>query len=185
MSTPETSVGRAGGGGAVGDPQRALPVPTVKQGSFLKIRVSVVRFRPWPPKSPIDPIGWKPTAGRPETVATNSSYQNDFFCSPNSRRRHPALRDPRTRQNLAQPSLVRTGVAPASRSTPPSYPPNGYGRTEVRRFLVTFGRRRHLNTVPLAILFGRAAPTTGSASAAPSGHVEVPRRDWVDIMRAR
>ncbi len=36
-------------------------------------------------------------------------------------------------------------------------PPNGYGLTAVRRFLVTFGRRRHLAAVPLAILFGRAA----------------------------
>jgi hypothetical protein len=36
-------------------------------------------------------------------------------------------------------------------------PPNGYGLTAVRRFLVTFGRRRHLSAVPLAILFGRAA----------------------------
>jgi hypothetical protein len=36
-------------------------------------------------------------------------------------------------------------------------PPNGYGLTAVRRFLVTFGRRRHLGAVPFAILFGRAA----------------------------
>jgi hypothetical protein len=36
-------------------------------------------------------------------------------------------------------------------------PPNGYGLTAVRRFLVAFGRRRHLGAVPFAILFGRAA----------------------------
>ena len=36
-------------------------------------------------------------------------------------------------------------------------PPNGYGLTAVRRFLVTFGRRRHMSAVPFAILFGRAA----------------------------
>jgi hypothetical protein len=35
-------------------------------------------------------------------------------------------------------------------------PPNGYSLTAVRRFLVAFGRRRHLGAVPLAILFGRA-----------------------------
>jgi hypothetical protein len=36
-------------------------------------------------------------------------------------------------------------------------PPNGYGLTAVRRFLVAFGRRRHLGAVPFAILFVRAA----------------------------
>ncbi len=36
-------------------------------------------------------------------------------------------------------------------------PSNGYGLTAVRRFLVAFGRRRHLGAVPFAILFGRAA----------------------------
>jgi len=36
-------------------------------------------------------------------------------------------------------------------------PSNGYGLTAVRRFLVAFGRRRHLGSVPFAILFGRAA----------------------------
>lgn len=43
-------------------------------------------------------------------------------------------------------------------------PPDGYGLTAVRRFLVAFGRRRHLGAVPFAILFGRAA-TTGSGKA--------------------
>jgi hypothetical protein len=36
-------------------------------------------------------------------------------------------------------------------------PPNGYSLTAVRRFLVAYGRRRHLGAVPFAILFGRAA----------------------------
>ena len=45
-------------------------------------------------------------------------------------------------------------------------PPHGYGLTAVRRFLIAFGRRRHTNSVPLAVLFGRAIPT--SAAAAPS-----------------
>jgi hypothetical protein len=46
-------------------------------------------------------------------------------------------------------------------------PLHGYGLTAVRRFLVAFGRRRHTDRIPLAILFGRAA-TAGSdpASAA-------------------
>ncbi len=35
-------------------------------------------------------------------------------------------------------------------------PPVGYSLTAVRRFLITFGRRRYVNSVPLAILFGRA-----------------------------
>ncbi|MHB8405835.1 MAG: DUF4238 domain-containing protein [Gammaproteobacteria bacterium] len=42
-------------------------------------------------------------------------------------------------------------------------PPNGYGLTAVRRFLVAFGRRRHTSKVPLAILIGRAA-AAGSES---------------------
>lgn len=46
-------------------------------------------------------------------------------------------------------------------------PSNGYGLTSVRRFLVAFGRRRHTNTTPFAILFGRAA-TAGRASASRS-----------------
>jgi hypothetical protein len=46
-------------------------------------------------------------------------------------------------------------------------PPNGYGLTAVRRFLVAFGRRRHLSTMPLAILFGRAV-SGGSERAPPS-----------------
>jgi hypothetical protein len=36
-------------------------------------------------------------------------------------------------------------------------PPAGYGLTAVRRFLVAFGRRRHTNAVPFAIIFGHAA----------------------------
>ena len=43
-------------------------------------------------------------------------------------------------------------------------PPSGYGLTAVRRFLIAFGRRRHLEAVPFAILFGRAA-STGSGKA--------------------
>jgi hypothetical protein len=48
-------------------------------------------------------------------------------------------------------------------------PPQGYGLTAVRRFLVAFGRRRHTSAVPFAILFGRAAtadsgPGSGAAS---------------------
>jgi hypothetical protein len=38
-------------------------------------------------------------------------------------------------------------------------PAAGYGLMAVRRFLIAFGRRRHKNTVPIAILFGRAAAT--------------------------
>ena len=41
-------------------------------------------------------------------------------------------------------------------------PPNGYSLTAVRRFLVAFGRRRHLAAVPFAILFGRAASVENS-----------------------
>ena len=36
-------------------------------------------------------------------------------------------------------------------------PSTGYGLTAVSRFIVTFGRRRHTNMVPFALLFGRAA----------------------------
>ena len=43
-------------------------------------------------------------------------------------------------------------------------PLHGYGLTAVRRFLVAFGRRRHTDRIPLAILFGRAA-TAGSDPA--------------------
>ena len=45
-------------------------------------------------------------------------------------------------------------------------PPHGYGLTAVRRFLIAFGRRRHTNSVPLAVLFGRAV--SSSAATAPS-----------------
>jgi hypothetical protein len=38
-------------------------------------------------------------------------------------------------------------------------PAAGYGLIAVRRFLIAFGRRRHINRVPIAILFGRAAAT--------------------------
>jgi hypothetical protein len=40
-------------------------------------------------------------------------------------------------------------------------PAGGYGLNAVRRFLITFGRRRHIEAVPLAILFGRAVPGSG------------------------
>jgi hypothetical protein len=36
-------------------------------------------------------------------------------------------------------------------------PSGGYGLNVVRRFLITFGRRRHIKSVPCAILFGQAA----------------------------
>jgi len=42
-------------------------------------------------------------------------------------------------------------------------PPNGYGLNAVRRFLVTFGGRRHIKAIPLAILFGRAGAPIGTA----------------------
>jgi hypothetical protein len=45
-------------------------------------------------------------------------------------------------------------------------PPHGYGLTAVRRFLIAFGRRRHTNSVPLAVLFGRAV--SSSAATPPS-----------------
>lgn len=45
-------------------------------------------------------------------------------------------------------------------------PALGYGLTAVRRFLIAFGRRRHTNSVPLAVLFGRA--TTDGAAVTPS-----------------
>ncbi len=35
-------------------------------------------------------------------------------------------------------------------------PPKGFWRSAVQRFLVSFGRRRRMGSVPLAILFGRA-----------------------------
>lgn len=48
-------------------------------------------------------------------------------------------------------------------------PLHGYGLTAVRRFLVVFGRRRHTDRVPLAILFGRAATAAADpASPAPA-----------------
>jgi hypothetical protein len=43
-------------------------------------------------------------------------------------------------------------------------PQAGYSLTAVRRFLVAFGRRRHTNAVPLAILFGRAASAGAQAA---------------------
>lgn len=36
-------------------------------------------------------------------------------------------------------------------------PPNGYALNDVQRFLVSFGRRNRLDSVPLAVLFGKAA----------------------------
>jgi hypothetical protein len=44
-------------------------------------------------------------------------------------------------------------------------PPTGYSLTAVRRFLVAFGRRRHLGAVPFAILFGRAASSEAETAA--------------------
>jgi Protein of unknown function (DUF4238)/SEC-C motif len=44
-------------------------------------------------------------------------------------------------------------------------PTSGYGLIAVRRFLVAFGRRRHMDRVPLAILFGRA--TSGAEARRP------------------
>lgn len=46
-------------------------------------------------------------------------------------------------------------------------PPAGYSLTAVRRFLVAFGRRRHTNAVPLAIIFGHAA--SGAQVRKPEG----------------
>jgi hypothetical protein len=37
-----------------------------------------------------------------------------------------------------------------------SIPPNGYGLREVHRFLIAFGRRKRLESVPLSIIFGRS-----------------------------
>jgi hypothetical protein len=43
---------------------------------------------------------------------------------------------------------------------------NGYGLNAVRRFLVTFGGRRHIKAIPLAILFGRAgAPASAEETS--------------------
>lgn len=47
-------------------------------------------------------------------------------------------------------------------------PPQGYGLTAVRRFLVAYGRRRHTDNVPLAILFGRAAGAESRADLSSS-----------------
>lgn len=47
-------------------------------------------------------------------------------------------------------------------------PRHGYGLTAVRRFLVAFGRRRHTDRVPLAILFGRAATARSDPASAPT-----------------
>jgi hypothetical protein len=44
-------------------------------------------------------------------------------------------------------------------------PPNGYSVTAVRRFLVAFGRRRHLRAVPFAILFGRATSSESDTAS--------------------
>jgi hypothetical protein len=46
-------------------------------------------------------------------------------------------------------------------------PPKGFWSTATQRFLVTFGRRRRMESVPLAMLFGRAV--TGSGSDAKPG----------------
>jgi hypothetical protein len=46
-------------------------------------------------------------------------------------------------------------------------PPGGFWRSAVQRFLVSFGRRRRMESIPLAILFGRAVagPTTVQPNA--------------------
>jgi hypothetical protein len=46
-------------------------------------------------------------------------------------------------------------------------PPKGFWRSAVQRFLVSFGRRRRMESVPLAIIFGRAvaAPESDANSA--------------------
>jgi len=46
-------------------------------------------------------------------------------------------------------------------------PPKGFSGSAVQRFLVSFGRRRRMESVPLAIIFGRAvaAPVSGATSA--------------------
>jgi hypothetical protein len=46
-------------------------------------------------------------------------------------------------------------------------PPRGFWRSAVQRFLVSFGRRRRMESVPLAIIFGRAvsAPVSNAISA--------------------
>lgn len=49
-------------------------------------------------------------------------------------------------------------------------PPNSYSLTAVRRFLVAYGRRRHLGAVPFAILFGRAA-SAGFENVGPQAKV--------------
>jgi hypothetical protein len=41
-------------------------------------------------------------------------------------------------------------------------PPDGYGLNAVRRFLITFGRRKHIKAIPIAILFGAAALSVGT-----------------------
>jgi Protein of unknown function (DUF4238) len=46
-----------------------------------------------------------------------------------------------------------------------SIPSAGYGLNAVRRFLITFGRRRHIESIPLALLFGRVAQAEQVAAA--------------------
>jgi hypothetical protein len=41
-------------------------------------------------------------------------------------------------------------------------PPRGFWRSAVQRFLVSFGRRRRMESVPFAIIFGRALAEPGS-----------------------
>ena len=50
-------------------------------------------------------------------------------------------------------------------------PPHGYGLTSVRRFLIAFGRRRHTNSVPLAILFGRAVSVSAATPLSERGGI--------------
>jgi hypothetical protein len=76
----------------------------------------------------------------------------------------------------AVPALVRPAAADAARDArfrdlvfdidaDLLVPPVGYSLTEVRRFLVAFGRRRHTSAVPFAIIFGRSA--SGAAGRRP------------------
>jgi Protein of unknown function (DUF4238)/SEC-C motif len=44
-------------------------------------------------------------------------------------------------------------------------PANGFWRSAVQRFLVSFGRRRRMESVPLAIIFGRAVAASESDAA--------------------
>ena len=51
-------------------------------------------------------------------------------------------------------------------------PSAGYGLKAARRFLITFGRRKHVAVVPLALMFSRAARQRQKLG--PSQNSEVP-----------